>query len=220
MSIVQYLEDKNNVAQPLAADVFQKLQADILTGKRARGAKLTESKICKEYEVSRTPVREALRQLETDGLIETIPNRGAFVVGFSDQDIRDLSTLRTQAEVQAVRWAIHRITEEELEELKETFDYMTFYTQQDDILKMLNINLAFHQVIYHASHNQMLIQQLLSYQLYLRHCNPSNYYAPGYLRDVLAEHREIYQAILSFDEEAGASAMLRHMNNSARRKLR
>ena len=220
MSIIQYLEDGRTGDIPLFSDLYQKLQEDILTGKLSAGDKLTEVKICNQYGVSRTPVREALRQLEMDGLIRTIPNRGAFVVGLSEQDISDIYTLRAMAEVQAVRWATQRITDEEMEELNETFEFMQFYTMKNDIPKMLNINLAFHQIIYNSTHNRLLIQQLTNYQRYLRYCNPSNYYAPGYLKDVLAEHRAIYDAIEEKDPDAGALAMMKHMENSTRRKFK
>jgi DNA-binding GntR family transcriptional regulator len=220
MSIIQYLEDDKAPNMPLSSDLFAKLQEDILTGKLESGDKLTEMRICNEYNVSRTPVREALRQLEMDGLIETIPNRGAFVVGLSDQDVKDMYVLRADAEVQATRWAIERITEKEMEELNETFEFMEFYTMKNDIPKMLSINMAFHQIIYDATHNRMLKQQLSSYQLYLKHSNPSNYYAPNYLRDVLLEHRAIYDAFIAHDTEGGALAMKRHMENSQRRKFK
>ncbi|MBR4020404.1 MAG: FCD domain-containing protein, partial [Firmicutes bacterium] len=118
----------------------------------------------------------------------------------------------------AVRWAIDRITEEEFNELEETFEFMEFYTMKNDINKMLNINMAFHQIIYNATHNRMLNQLLSSYQVYLKYCNPSNYYAPNYLADVLEEHRAIYEAFKARDAEAGALAMTRHMENSRNRK--
>ncbi len=221
MSVIQYLEDdQNRKAQPLSSDLFSELQEDILTGKLKDGSKLTESRICSQYGVSRTPVREALRQLEADGLIETIPNRGAFVTGLSPQDIRDINVMQKSAEIQAVQWAIQRITKEEMEELNETFEFMEFYTMKNDIPKMLNINMAFHQIIYHATHSRMLIQQLSTYQLYLQYCDPSNYYAPNYLSDVLGEHRSIYGAFLKHDPEEGAEAMERHMRNSERRKFK
>ena len=220
MSIIQYLEDEQNNNLPLSSNLFSKLQEDILTGKLEDGEKLTEIKICNQYGVSRTPVREALRQLEADGLIMTIPNRGAFVKALTEQDIHDIYVLRSQGEVTAVRWAIERITEKEMSELDETFAFMEFYTMKNDIPKMLNINIAFHQIIYHATHNRMMLQQLSAYQLYLRHCNPSNYYATNYLRDVLAEHRDIYDAFGAGDPEAGAAAMKRHMENSAKRKFK
>ena len=90
MSIIQYLENGNLEKKPLAYDLVTELQEDILTGKIKKGTKLTEKKICAEYNVSRTPVREAFRYLSDTGLIENIPNRGAFVVGVSEQDIIDM----------------------------------------------------------------------------------------------------------------------------------
>ncbi|MEE0741776.1 MAG: GntR family transcriptional regulator [Emergencia sp.] len=220
MSIIQYLEDGKTGNQPLSTNLYTELQEDILTGKLKPNEKLTEQKICNEYKVSRTPVREALRQLEMDGLIETIPNRGAFVLGLSDQDIEDMYELRKAYEIQAVRWAIARITEEERNELEETFEFMEFYTMKNDINKMLSINTAFHQIIYNATHNRMLKQLLSSYQVYLKYCNPSNYYAPDYLSDVLDEHRAIYEAFLSGDVEGGALAMKVHMERSKGRKFK
>lgn len=220
MSIIQYLEDGKTGSQPLSTNLYTELQEDILTGKLRSGEKLTEQKICNEYKVSRTPVREALRQLETDGLIENIPNRGAFVIGFSKQDIEDMYELRKAYEIQAVRWAIERITDEERSELEETFEFMEFYTMKNDINKMLNINMAFHQIIYNATHNRMLKQILSSYQVYLKFCNPSNYYAPDYLATVLDEHRAIYEAFLAGDVEGGALAMRIHMDQSRNRKFK
>jgi len=218
MSIIQYLEDGKNGAQPLSTNLYTELQEDILTGKLKPNQRLTEKRICDEYKVSRTPVREALRQLEMDGLIENIPNRGAFVVGLSEQNIADIYDLRRSYELLAVRWAIERITEAELSELEETFEFMEFYTMKNDINKMLNINTAFHQIIYNATHNRILKQMLSSYQVYLKHCNPSNYYAPNYLADVLEEHRAIYEAFKAKDVVAGVLAMTTHMDNSKDRK--
>ena len=84
MSIIQYLEDgKTNDPKSLHSTVYVEVLEDILTGKLKTGTKITEQKICNEYKVSRTPVREALCKLEVAGLIETVPNRGAFVVGLS-----------------------------------------------------------------------------------------------------------------------------------------
>ena len=220
MSIIQYLEDGKTGNQPLSTNLYTELQEDVLTGKLKPGEKLTEQKICNEYKVSRTPVREALRQLEMDGLIENIPNRGAFVVGLSRQDIEDMHLLRKDYEMQAVKWAIERITEEEMQELEETFEFMEFYTMKNDINKMLNINTAFHQIIYAATHNRMLKQILTSYQTYLKHCSPSNYYLQDYLDVVLSEHRAIFEAFQAGDVEGGALAMKLHMEHSQSRKFK
>ena len=112
----------------LSGDLFFKLRADILAERLRPGEKLTEQRLCDMYKVSRTPVREALKQLAAEGLLETIPNRGAFVSGLSRGDMDDIFTLREIYELQAVRWAIARITEEGLAELDEILDFMEFYT--------------------------------------------------------------------------------------------
>ncbi|MBQ1401485.1 MAG: GntR family transcriptional regulator, partial [Firmicutes bacterium] len=110
MVLYKYSEDITNSSLPLSNNLYSMLQRDILMGKLKEGEKLTEQRLCDEYSVSRTPVREALRQLEINGLVENIPNRGSFVVGMSERDIRDIFDLRMVNEVQAVRWAIQRIT--------------------------------------------------------------------------------------------------------------
>ncbi|MEG0662227.1 MAG: GntR family transcriptional regulator, partial [Anaerovoracaceae bacterium] len=153
---VKNLSGVKTTAVSLSTDLSIRLKEDILSGRLKKDRKLTEQAICDEYKVSRTPVREALVQLEMEGLVESIPNRGAFVVGLSPQDKEDILTLRKIYEIQATRWAIERITDEEMEELEENFDFMEFYTMKKDIDKMLNINQIFHQMIYKSSHNRML----------------------------------------------------------------
>lgn len=203
--------------RPLSGDLLFELRRGILQGNYQEGEKLTEQNICDEYNVSRTPVREALRQLESEGLIETIPNRGAFVTGVSSQDIADLYEMRKAYEILAVKWAILRITKEELETLGEAFDFMEFYTQKNDVEKMLNINMQFHGLIYLAAHNKRLENILSSYQIYLKQTKASVAYLDGYLEVVLEEHRRIYQAFLEGDAEAGAAATALHLDNAKAR---
>ncbi|MCR5481255.1 MAG: GntR family transcriptional regulator [Clostridia bacterium] len=204
---------------PISNSLFFQLQKDILQGKLRAGSKLTEQRICEQYEVSRTPVREALRQLEMDGLIENIPNRGAFVIGFTERDIDDMYELRKAYEMQAVRWAIERITDEEMEELEETFEFMEFYTMKKDIEKMLNINIGFHQLIYKASGNRMLRHMLSSYQIYLKNYRLHRIYEDSYLDTVLEEHRMIFEAFKARDTEGAAKAMEKHMNSAIARRM-
>ena len=201
----------------LSNSLFHQLRTDILQGKLKPGEKLTEQRICQEYVVSRTPVREAFQKLENDGLIETIPNRGAFVVGVSDRDIADMYELRKAYEQLAVRWAIERITEEEFEQLKEAYEFMEFYTMKKDIPKMLNINMQFHQLIYNAAHNRMLLHTLTNFQVYTKQRRGEKTYADNYLEEVLAEHQEIFQAFVDHDAEAGAAAVGRHLENAKKR---
>lgn len=217
MVLYKHSDDPKSNA-PISSNLYSQLQKDILTGKLKPGQKLTEQAICKEYKVSRTPVREALRQLEAEGLVENILNRGAFVTGLSQQEFEDMFELRKIYEIQAVKWAIERITDEEMDALEETFEFMEFYTLRNDIDKMLTINAGFHQIIYGASHNRMLKQQLSSYQTYFKYRSRENIYADNYLTNVLEEHRMIFKAFTEKDVEAGAEAMERHIENSKKRR--
>lgn len=212
---VKNLSGVRRASASLAVDLSLRIKEDILTGALKDGSKLTEQTVCDKYRVSRTPVREALAKLEVEGLIETIPNRGAFVRGLSAQDLEDIFTLRRIYEVQAVTWAVERITDEEMDELEENFEFMEFYTMKGDVEKMLNINRSFHRMIYRAAHNRMLMQLLSSYQSYVRHDPGSLAEETDYLATVLEEHRQIFLAIRARDKEAAAHAMGVHLDHSA-----
>ena len=214
---VKGLSGIKQASSSLSEDLAGRIRDDILSGKLPNGSKLTEQTVCDKYKVSRTPVREALSKLEVEGLVENIPNRGAFIRGLSAQDVSDIMTMRKIYEIQAVRWAVERITDDELDELEENFEFMEFYTMKNDIDKMLNINRSFHQMIYRASHNRMLAQLLSSYQNYIRHDSASLARADDYLQTVLDEHRQIFLAIVSRDQEAAVAPMESHMDNSIRR---
>ena len=219
MAVLTYSDDFSSNA-PLSGILFRQIQKDILTGELIAGEKLTEQRICDRYKVSRTPVREALRQLEKESLIENIPNRGAFVIGFSNQDILDMFDLRASYEVLAVEWAIERMTDKELEAFEETFEFMEFYTMKKDIEKMLNININFHRNLHHATHNRMIQQTLSSYQLYIKYTNRRTYDNPEeYLSTVLEEHRRIFEAVKSRNTELGISAMRDKMEKSKERRM-
>ena len=206
-------------AQPLSTSLYYEIQKSILSNELEPNTKLTEQSICKQYNVSRTPVREAFRQLESDGLIENIPNRGAFVVGLSKRDISDLFDLRCLFEIQAVEWAIQRLTEEELDSLKETIDFMEFYTMKNDIEKVLSFNSSFRNTIYKATKDRMLQKTLATYQTYLKHSAPPRTFSKDYLITILDEHKAIYEAIESKNIPAARLAMETHMHQSKLRRM-
>lgn len=206
-----------SVGIPLSQDLYTNLRKDILQGKMRQGSRLTEQQICDAYNVSRTPVREAFKQLELEGLIETIPNRGAFVVGISPQDLEDLYELRKSYEVLAVKWAIERMSKDEFETLEEAFEFMEFYTAKKEAEKMLNINMRFHELIYQGSHNKMLLHVLSSYQVYIKQSRTAHSYTEKFLSQVLEEHRSIFEAFRNRNVVAGMEAVAKHLENAKQR---
>ncbi len=204
---------------PLSSSLYQEIQHDILSGEMPADTKLTEQAICKKYNVSRTPVREAFRQLEADGLIENIPNRGAFVIGLSKRDISDIFDLRYLFEVQAVEWAIKRMSSDEIDALRETVEFMEFYTLKNDTEKVLEFNSQFHQLIYAGTKDRLLQKTLNTYQIYLKHSAPARTYSVDYLSTILDEHKAIFEAFETKNAAAGRKAMERHMENSKIRRM-
>ncbi|MCL1895013.1 MAG: GntR family transcriptional regulator [Clostridiales bacterium] len=206
----------------LSTDLAFKLRIEILTERIRPGEKLTEQAICEQYSVSRTPVREALRNLEAEGLVEMIPNRGAFVIGLSEADIRDLYTLRANNEMQAVRWAIERRTKDEMEAIEESLDFMDFYTEnfyneRGDIKRMRSIDAEFHKRIAAASHNRILNECLSRIQDYIRYSSHVLPWREADLGAILKEHKAVFSAFRTGDPEAGALAMKKHIGNAFKR---
>ena len=207
-------KEKKTPAQ-LAEEAIEK---DILSGRIPSGKRINEQDICKRFNMSRTPVREILRRIEGNGLAKSIPNRGVFAVGLTQQDLDDIFYLKILLEVQCVRWAIERITEEQLELLGETFDFMQFYTMSDDLDKMLRINEGFDAIIYNAAHNKELEKRLNRYNFLINNANADVKYPLNYLTTVLEEHRAIYDAFVARDPDAGAEATEIHLYKSMLRR--
>jgi DNA-binding GntR family transcriptional regulator len=210
----------NGAPHSLCDNLFSELRADILAARLKPGEKLAEQRLCEMYKVSRTPVREALKRLSAEGLIETIPNRGAFVLGFSRSDMEDIFDLREICETLAVRRAVERITESRLAELDEIVEFMEFYTEKRDTKKLTEINTNFHQTIHAASECRMLRHILSSQLLYIRYSNRTIPCGEETLPAILAEHKRIRDAFHAADAEAGANAMGAHIALARARALR
>ena len=103
----------------LRGQVFQEIREDILKGKFKENEELREATLGKKLGVSRTPVREALRQLELEGLVHIIPNKGAYVTGITEKDVHDIYMTRSMLEGLCARWAAEHISEEQIQEMEE-----------------------------------------------------------------------------------------------------
>ena len=201
----------------ISTDLLHKLRVEILIGRMRSGEKLTEQDICAAFGVSRTPVREALKNLDAEGLIEMIPNRGAFVIGLNEDDIQDLYTIRIQNEMQAVRWAIARRTDAEMEAIEESLDFMRFYTERGDVKRIRTINMDFHKRIATAAHNRILAENLSRILDYIMYSAYVHNYHESELAVILKEHRSIYSGFRNNDPESGAAAIKKHIENSKKR---
>ncbi len=208
------LFDQKKENKSLTSIIFEKIREDILNDEYKNGEKIVEAKLAEELGVSRTPVREALKQLELDGLVENIPNRGVVVKGVSEQDIADIYTIRIAIEGIAANWAVQRISEEELSQLKEVYELMEFYTYRKDSDKTFELNSKFHEIIYKATKSRYLEHVLSAFQLFIKSTRNKSLKTEGRLEEALEEHKAILEAFIDKDNNKATEAILRHVNNS------
>lgn len=201
----------------LTDEIADLIRERILKGEYHIGEKIKENQIATELRVSRTPIREAFKQLENEGLIDYIPNRGCFAKGFTGQDIDDIYAVRKALEVLSVEWAVHRITPEAIARLNDQCDLMEFYTSRRDSKKVLEINTDFHDVIYNATGSRFMAQVLRSYKEYIEQTRKVIFYEQDYLEAILKEHKAILEAITSGDVEKAKEAMANHLDTSKKR---
>ena len=139
----------------IADQVFEELERDILVGAYARDELLTEIKLSEKMGVSRTPIREALRRLDQEHIIEITP-KGARVIGITPDDIRDIFEIRLRIEGLAARWAAEKATDEDIASMKEVLDLQEFYTTKSSPEQLKNTDSRFHELLYAASNSNAL----------------------------------------------------------------
>lgn len=218
MLTLDFLSNDYKEKKTMAQIAEENIEIDIITGRIPSGKRINEQSLCKAYNMSRTPIREILRRIEGNGLVKSIPNRGVFAVGLTQEAVDDLFYLKTILEVQCVRWAVERIDEHQMNLLEETFDFMQFYTMSNDLDKILRINEGFDTIIYNSAHNKELETRLNRYNFLIKHANAEVKYPLNYLPTVLEEHRAIFEAFKSKNPDAGAEATEIHMYKSMLRR--
>ena len=193
----------------LSGRVFQKIREDILDGKYKENDELRENTIGKELGVSRTPVREALRQLELEGLVTIIPNRGAYVTGISQKDIWDIYMVRSHLEGLCARWATEHITEKQLDELEETLMLSEFQMNRESGFSVLDGR--FHAILYDASGSRILSHVLTDFHNYVQMARKSSIVSEERARKSIREHRQILRAIKERDAEMAEQLANEHI---------
>ena len=153
---------------PLRDVVFSTLRRAILTGELKPGERLMEIHLADKLGVSRTPIREAIRKLELEGLVTMIPRRGAEVAQITEKSLKDVLEVRRALDALCAELACDRITEEEKEELKRACDAFEEATKTGDTKVIAQADVALHDIIIQATDNARLIQLIhnLSEQMY------------------------------------------------------
>ena len=201
---------------PLRDVVFNTLRKAILKGELKPGERLMEIALAERLGVSRTPVREAMRKLELEGLVVMIPRRGAQVANITEKDLNDVLEVRMALENLSIENACKKMTEEQLAELKKAAKVFEATMEDGNLVKLAEADVAFHEVIYQSSDNRRLNQVLnnLREQIYR--------YRVEYLKEddsrnrLVKEHEEITQAIRARDVKRAQELSFEHLENQRR----
>lgn len=200
--------------KPLRELVFEALREAIINGKLRPGERMMEIQLAEEMGVSRTPIREAIRKLELEGLVLMIPRKGAYVSGLSIREIADVFEIRRALEGLAAELAAERITDEELEELERFLVKIAEDIEDADLDKVVATDTGFHTLLYQASRNQRLSQIINNLREQIQRFRTTSLSYPGRMKDALEEHRKIVEAISSRDGEAARKIAQEHIENA------
>ena len=207
------LELNMNACLPLRDVVFRTLREGILKGELKPGERLMELQLASRLGVSRTPIREAIRMLELEGLAVTIPRRGAMVAKMTEKDMEDVLQIRRCLDDLAVRLSCEKMTQEQLKALYLALKKFEESTRSRDVKQIAQADVEFHDTIYKAADNPKLLTLLnnLREQMYR--------YRLEYLKDtgsrqrLLREHQEIFAGIRNGDKKAVSAAICQHIDN-------
>ncbi len=213
MMMMDIMQQNMNEYLPLRDVVFNTLRQAILTGELKPGERLMEIHLADRLGVSRTPIREAIRKLELEGLVVMIPRKGAQVARITEKNLKDVLEVRRALDMLAVRLACSRMDDEYKKQLREACDEFARVVKNNNTKDITEADVRFHDIINKATGNDRLIQLVnnLAEQMYR--------YRLEYIKDaayhnrLVAEHEEIYSAIMDGDEERAAKAVVLHIDN-------
>ena len=197
----------------LADQVYEQIEKDILSGVYKRGDILTESKLSAELGVSRTPIRESLRRLEQENLIEET-GKGVVVIGISDDDLEDIFLVRSKLEGLLCKTVAQNRTEEEFKQLKETLELQEYYVSKKDPDRIKSTDNEFHDLIYRLSGRRVIINILSPLHKKIQKYRKAAVTNHSRAEASLAEHKAILDAIEAKDGDKALELTVKHIKNA------
>lgn len=200
--------------KPLREIVFEHLREAIITGALKPGERLMELQLAEEMGVSRTPVREAIRKLELEGLVIMVARRGAYVSDLSIRDIAETFEIRAALESLAAGLAAERIVPEELEQLERILVHIGECEQESDLSRITELDEEFHALLFSASRNGRLSQIVSNLREQITRFRKTSLSTPGRFKAVFQEHKQIVEAISERNSALAQSLAKEHIENA------
>lgn len=211
--MVNMLKVNINEYLPLRDVVFNTLREAILKGELVPGERLMEKQLAERMGVSRTPIREAIRKLELEGLVLMVPRKGAEVAKITEKDIKDVLEVRATLEALAVRLACEKMDEQGMEKLTQVKEAFEKAAEKKEIELLIIKDVEFHDAIFAATGNEKLIHIVnnLREQIYrfrVKYISEMNDYS-----GLVKEHEEIVESIRNGDRQKAEEIAVRHIEN-------
>jgi DNA-binding GntR family transcriptional regulator len=194
-----------------AQAMVQAIADDIVHGRYLPGTALDETALAAAYGVSRTPTREALRQLEAIGLVKGRARRGALVTDVTEQQLDDMFAVMAELEALCARWSALQMTAAERRTLQAIHDDSAAFVAAGDRASYIEANSRFHEAIYKGAHNSFLAEMALSVRKRLLPFRRAQFETLGRLAKSHFEHGRVTLAIQRGDAEGAASDMRAHL---------
>lgn len=206
--------------KPLREVVSEALRQAIKDGILRPGERIMEIQLADELGVSRTPIREAIRKLEQEGFVVMVPRRGTYVADISLKDIAQVFEIRSALEELAAGLAAERITPDELEYLERILVEINDFIEKGEFDKIVDADIRFHDVLYHASRNTRLVDILHNLREQMLRFRSVSMHYPGRLAETWEEHRQMVENIAEHNSAMARKVAKKHMENSEKTLLK
>jgi len=197
----------------LRIDVYNKIKNSIIFGELSPGEKLSEAELSKKLKSSRTPIREAFRQLQMEGYINVLPNKGAYVTKLPPEQVEEIYNVISLLEGYAGELTTKRINSAGMKELQKLHKKMTAHASQKKYQDYTNVNTEFHNLIMRLSGNSVLIKINAELRMQVYRYRMISITIPGYVETYIRDHERIIDAIREKDVAGAGNLIREHVGN-------
>jgi DNA-binding GntR family transcriptional regulator len=210
----QQLNIKIEQPIPIREKIYQHLKNEILSDKIPPNAILVGTKLAKQIGISRTPIREALHGLQKEGLLELIPRVGYRVRQINLEEMKEICEIRKSLEILAARWAIKRITPEEMQSIKENLHKSEIMIEEEELSSFIDLDAEFHRLLAKASGSRRLLKLILTHRSDMLRYRIESFHRTDTVSIAIAGHRQISKCLFEKDENGVESAINDHLEQA------
>ena len=195
--------------QTLREKILETIRESILKGTLKAGEKVAEPELAERFGISRTPIREAFRQLESEGYLTVIPRKGAVVTSLSERDVEEFYAIKSILEGYAARMAAEKMTQKDIDRLEAINDRLELLAQQGDVKTFFRVHNEFHETFIRAAENEKLLELINQLMMKFNRLRMASLSLPGRMEISVEEHRNMIQAFKNHDGDK-ADSLVRH----------